>query len=136
MLYLKKKKKKNTCRYHYQSLDNMIYMIYSSWDMEQNILKLVILCHLLPFYPNKNPKIKLLKNEKNCYRYHHFTHVYQRLQSYDVWFLRSGVRQTEFFVILGHLLPFQPLDNLKNQNCKIDKKKKKKKKKKNHLEIF
>ena len=49
MLYfLKKKIKKNTSRYHYQNLDNMIYMIYSFWDIEQNILKLVILGHLLP----------------------------------------------------------------------------------------
>ena len=31
-------------------------MIYSSWDIEQNILKLVILGHFLPFYPPKNPK--------------------------------------------------------------------------------
>ena len=36
-------------------------MIYSSWDIEQNILKLVILGHFLPFYPLKTPKIKILK---------------------------------------------------------------------------
>ena len=41
-------------------------MIYSSWDIEQNILKLVILGHFLPFYLHKNPKIKILKNEKIC----------------------------------------------------------------------
>ena len=29
----------------------------------------------------KNPKIKILKNEKNCWRYHHLTHVYQKSQS-------------------------------------------------------
>ena len=52
MFYLKKIKK-NTCRYHYQNLDDMIY---SSWDIEQNILKLVILGHFLPFYPPKNPQ--------------------------------------------------------------------------------
>ena len=51
-------------------------MIYSPWDIEQNILKLVILGHFLPFYPLKTPKIKILKNEKICWRYHHFTHVY------------------------------------------------------------
>ena len=43
---LKKKIKKNTCRYHYQDLDDMIY---SSWDIEQNILKLVTLGHFFPF---------------------------------------------------------------------------------------
>ena len=63
---------KNTCRYNYQNLDDTIY---NSWDMEQNILKLVILDHFLPFYPTKTPKIKILKNEKICWRYHHFTEV-------------------------------------------------------------
>ena len=33
-------------------------MIYSSLDIEQNILTLVILGHFLPFYPPKNPKNK------------------------------------------------------------------------------
>ena len=104
--FKKKKKKKNTCRYHYQNLDDMIY---SSWDID------------CPFTPIKTPKIKILKNEKICWRYHHFTHVYQKSQSCDVQFLRYGVRQAEFFVILGHFLPFQPPDNPKNQNFKIEK---------------
>ena len=95
-------KKKNTCRYHHQNLD----MIYSSWDIEQNILKLVILGHFFPFYPIKNRKNQDFKKWKICWRYHHFTHVYQNSQSYDVWFLRYKVRQTEFFVILGHFCPF------------------------------
>ena len=37
-------------------------------------------------------------------------------QSYDVWFLRYGVQQTESFVILDHFLPFYPLTFPKNQN--------------------
>ena len=51
----KKKIKKNTYRYHYQNLNDIIY---SSWDIEQNILKLAILGHFffLPFYPPKNSK--------------------------------------------------------------------------------
>ena len=28
------------------------------------------------------------------WRYHHFTHVYQKLWSHDVWFLRYGAQQT------------------------------------------
>ena len=95
-------------------------MIYSSWDIEQNILKLVILGHLLPFYPHKNAKIKILKNVKICWRYH-FTCVYQKSQSYDVRFLRYRVRQAEVFVTLGHFLPFQPPDNPENKNFKIEK---------------
>ena len=61
MLHFLKNIKKNTCRYHYQNIDDMIY---SSGDIEQNILKLVIIGHFLPFYPLKPPKIKILKNEK------------------------------------------------------------------------
>ena len=54
--------KKNTCRYHYQTLD---HMIYSSWDIEQNILKLTTLSHFLPFSPPKNPpESKFKKMEK------------------------------------------------------------------------
>ena len=81
-------------------------MIYSSWDIEQNKLKLVILCHFLPFIPLKTPKVKILKNKKICCTYHHFTHVQQKSQSYDVRFLRYRVRQTKNFLILGHFLPF------------------------------
>ena len=93
-------------------------MIYSSWDIEQNILKLVILGHFLPFYPLKTPKIKIFKNEKICWRYHHFTDAYHKLQLYDVWFLRYGVRQTECFVIMDSFLPFYfPIDP-ENQNFK------------------
>ena len=33
-------------------------------------------------------------------------HVYENPQLYDVWFLRYGVRQAEFFVILGLFCPF------------------------------
>ena len=64
--FLKNKEhdKINTCRYQYQNLDDMIY---SSWDIEQNILKLEILGHFLPFYLPKNPKNQILKNEKICW---------------------------------------------------------------------
>ena len=96
-----KKTTKNTCGYHYQNLNDTIY---SSWDIEQNKLKLVILDHFLPFIPLKTPKIKILKSEKISWRYH-FTHTHQKSQSY-IRFLRYGVRQTKCFVILGHFLPF------------------------------
>ena len=108
VVFFFKKIKKNTCRYHYQNLD----MIYSSWDIEQNKLKLVILGHFLPFIPLKIPKTKNWKNEKICRIYHHFTHVHQKSQSYDLRFLRYGVRQTKHFIILGHFFflsaPWQP----------------------------
>ena len=56
-------------------------MIYSSQDIEQKKLKLVILGQLLLFIPQKTPKIKILENEKICWRYHHFTDVHSEIQS-------------------------------------------------------
>ena len=47
--------------------------------------------------------------------------MYHKWRSYDIWFLKYNVRQTEIFVILSHFLPFQLPDNLKNQNFKIEK---------------
>ena len=54
----------------------------------------VILDHFLPFYPpnsSKNENFK--KNEKNAWRSHHFTEVYQKLWSYVILFLRYGMWQ-------------------------------------------
>ena len=131
MLHLKNNKNppKNTCRYHYQNLDDIIYC---SWDTEQNKLKLVILGHFLPFIPLKPPKFKTLKNEKICWRYHHFIHVHQKSQLYDVQFLRY---KQNFFVLLGYFFALLPPPLLLVPNIKILKKKKKKKWKK-WLEIL
>ena len=103
-------------------------MNYSSWDMEHNKLKLVILGLFCLFTPLKTPKIKILKNKTICWRYHDFTQVYQRSQSHDVWFLRYGVRHTKCFIILGHFLPFYhppPTNDPENQNFEEKKKMKK-----------
>ena len=77
---------------------------------------------LLPHEQPKKSKFK--KNEKNNRRYHHFTHftqVYHKWKSYDVWFLRYGARQTEFFIILGHFLPFYPTNPKKSKFWKNEK---------------
>ena len=50
--------------------------------------------------------------------------MYQKLRSYDVCFLRYGVQQTEFFVILGHFLLFYHTNNAKIKILKIRRKKK------------
>ena len=83
-------------------------MMYGSWDIEcdrQTFLSFwAIFCHFFgPFW----------KNLKKIWRYYHFTKVYQKSQSYDVCFLRHGVRQTRFFVILGYFLPFYPTNKIK-----------------------
>ena len=82
---------------------NLDDMIYSSWHIEHDELKLAIYGHFLPFNFPKTQRIKILKNPKNYLWCHQFAHVYQKSQSYDIRFPRCGVRQTEFFVISGHL---------------------------------
>ena len=85
--------------------------MYGSWDMECDKH------NFLPFYPSNNLKYQnFWNNEYNTQRYYHFTHVYCKWQSYDVWFLRYGVLQTESFVISNHFLHFYPLNNPKNEN--------------------
>ena len=99
-------------------------MIYSSGDIRCYRLKLVIMGHFLPFYPPspENPKKSEFQKNKDCWRYHHFTHVhhhhfthvYQNPPSYELWVLKYGVRDKNFFVILGHFFcPFTPLTTWK-----------------------
>ena len=46
-----------------------------------------------------------------------FAHASQKSQLYDVRFFRYGVRQTYFFVILGHFLHiYHTTNNTQNQN--------------------
>ena len=61
-------------------------------------------------------KIKILKKWKNVWRYCHFTLVYHKWQSYDVWFLRYGAWKTESLVILDIFCPFTSLTTQKNLN--------------------
>ena len=127
-------------------------MMHGSWDIEcDRQIFFVILEHFLAFYPPSNPKNQNFeKNEKNAWRYYHFTQVYHKWQSYgvwqvyhkwqsyydpwqvsykwqsyDEWFLRYEVWQTEFFVILDCFLPFYPSPPLKTRKIKIWKNEKK-----------
>ena len=45
-----------------------------------------------PFTPVMTQKVKIKKDEKNAWRYHHFTHVYQKLWSHQVQFVRYGAQ--------------------------------------------
>ena len=89
-------------------------MVPEIWSVTDRIF-----CHYGPFFallPPYGPrKSKFWKNEKNTWRYYHFTNVYHKWQSYHVWFLRYGVQRTESFVILESFLPFYPPKNPKNQ---------------------
>ena len=120
MLYLKKIKKNTRDMIFYLCPKNL-GMIYSSRYIEHDRLKLVI----LPFYPPKNQrKQNLKKNEKRTWRCHDCTNVHQKLQLYDICFLRYGVWHTQFFVILGHFFPFTPLTTWKIKILKKWKEKK------------
>ena len=59
--------------------------------------------------------------KKNCWRYHHFTHVYQKLRSHEVKFLRYEVRQN-FLPFWAIFCCFNPLLPLKTHKTKIFKK--------------
>ena len=98
-----------------------------SWAWRTELF--VILDLSLPFYPRNNPKNhnsknnEIKKKQKKTWRYYHFTHVYQKWQSYDIWFLRYGAWWTEFFAILDHFLHIYCPNNSKNQNFEKMKKK-------------
>ena len=78
----------------------------------------VVLGHFLPFdLPNKLKNWNFEKQwKKNNWRYYHFKLVYHKWWSYDVWILRYGAQQTEFFIVLGYFLPFYPSNSWENQN--------------------
>ena len=50
------------------STNNLGDMIYSSWDIERDRLKLLILGQFLPFNPNKKPENQNLKKMKKLAR--------------------------------------------------------------------
>ena len=52
--------------------------------------------------------------EKNSWRYYHFTYLHHKWQSFDVWFLRYGARQTIFChsrMFFSLLPPYEPIES-------------------------
>ena len=78
----------------------------------------VILDCFLSFYPSMHPENQNFeKMKKKILRFYYFKMCFINDKwSYDAWFLRYWVQQTEFFVILDCFLPFYPPNNPKNQN--------------------
>ena len=80
-----------------------------------------IFCHYGPFFPllptYGRRKSKSWKKEKSTWRYYHFTYVYHKWHSYDIWFFRYGVQQTNFFCHFGPF--FCPLTLLTTWKIKI-----------------
>ena len=98
------------------SLDDMIY---SSWELVWqtkigNYGSVFALLTLTP-HPAKNPKnqnFEIMKNFARDITLHmcNKNHNHMRYGFWDI------VRQTDFFVRLGHFLPFYPPNNPVNQN--------------------
>ena len=70
-----------------------------SWDMARDTCNCyfsywAIFCPFISLTAQKI-KISTKKKEKNVRRYHHFTHVYQKLWLDDVRFLRHGAQRTD-----------------------------------------
>ena len=94
---------KNACRYYHfknvyhkwQSYD-VQFLRYQVWQTE---------CYFGQFFaplPLNNPENQNFeKMKKKCWKYY-FTHVYQKWQSYDIWFLRYREQPMEIFPILPH----------------------------------
>ena len=91
-------------------------MIYSSWYIECDRLKLVIMCHFLPFYPHKNAKKSdFWKDENklagviiilhNCTTNRNHQNYVPEIQS-----------ETHFLVIFGKSFALLTPNTLKNQN--------------------
>ena len=87
----------------------------TEWDRQKSLSFWTIFC---PFTPLTTQKIKIRKNEKNAEKYYHFTQVYHKWQSHEVWFLKYRAWRTKFFVVLDHFLLFYTPSNSKIQNLK------------------
>ena len=60
------------------------------------VTDVIVISHFGLFFALLQPKkSKFWKNEKKAWRYHHFTYVYQKLWSDDVWFLRYAAQQMD-----------------------------------------
>ena len=109
MLKWANKKQNNFDIYNVVFKKNLNDVIYSPWDIEQNILELLILGHFLLFYlaprhppTPKNHKNQNFENENIWWRYHHFTHVYQKSMTI-IWYTISEKRSEthKFFCHFG-----------------------------------
>ena len=97
---------------------NLQFLRYRVWQTEIGIHNYGSFFSLLP-HPLKTPKNRILG--KKCWRYHHFTHVYQKPKSYKVWFLRHGVRH-RIFCHFGSFFSLLPPNNPENQYFKKNEK--------------
>ena len=86
------------------------FLRYGAWQIDFWLFWTVF----CPFTSQWTQKINILKKWKQTWRYYYFKNVYQKWQSYDAWFLRYGVQQTIFSVILDCFWLFYPPNSPKN----------------------
>ena len=102
---------------------NVIHMMYGSWDMKCKTEFLIILDHLLPFYPLITQKTKILKKwKKTGWRYYHLhmCTTNDNHMMYSSWDIKcDGQKLLSFWTV------FCPFTSLTTQNIKILKKFKK-----------
>ena len=82
----------------YTSVSKIMIICYTV-KVIWHVTNVIVIFHFGLFFTllpcNSSPKNQnFMKNEKNFWRYHYFTHVYQKLWLDDVQFLRHGVRWT------------------------------------------
>ena len=100
------------------------HMMHGSPDIQCNRIFCRFGLFFCPFTQLTTQKIRILKNEKNNQRYHHFTQAHHKWQSYDVWFLRYKAQLTEF--VLSFWAIFSPLTSLTTQKINFEKNEEKK----------
>ena len=84
----------------------MIWSTIIYWDIEQNILKLVVLGHFLPIYPPKNPKNQNFEIWKNLLEISSFYTCVPKIAIILCTVPEYGVRQTEFLSFWAIFCPF------------------------------
>ena len=117
--------KKNKTNFFFEKMKNAIILNLCNKKHNHEVClprygeQQTIFCHFSPFFPLLPhywpQKLKFGKNMKNTWIYYPFTH---KPRSYHARFLRYKVQRSEFFVILGHFLPFDPPNNPKNNKKK------------------
>ena len=93
---------------------NEDHMICGSWDLRHDRQIFIILGRFLPFDPLNNPKDQNFEKIKKHLETSFYTCLPQML---IIWCtVPETWSTTNYFVILGYFLPFQPTNNPKNQN--------------------
>ena len=98
--------------------------IYDVWFLRYRVQQaefFVILIHFLPFYSHTDPEnqnFEKMKKTPGDITILQMSTINDSHMMYGSW-LRYGVQQTEFFVILDCFLPFYHPNKPKNQNFEI-----------------